>query len=132
MANTTADESVIIETSQDGSSFTVRDNPDYTTSPVSYTADPMSKGEKLGLGMFAVAFISLVGGLIVHDVKEGKRLSAEAEKRQEEMRRKREERQEWFDTQRREGRTVVETIDGEYMAIPNEAYQSAEIRKKAL
>lgn len=126
------DNSVIIETAPDGKSFSVRDNPDYTTPPVPYTADPMSKGEKVGLGMFAVAFISLVGGLIVHDVKEGKRLAKESEERQAEMRAKRAERQEWFDTQRREGRTVVETIDGEYLAIPNEAYQSAEIRKKAL
>jgi len=128
----TADESVLIETAEDGQSFTVRDNPDYTTPPVSYTAEPMSKSEVVGLSLFGAACLAAIGAVGWFGYKADKRLEAEAAEKQAEMKRKREERQEWFDTQRREGRTVIETRNGEYLSIDNEAYAKAEIRKKAI
>lgn len=38
--------------------------------------------------------------------------------------------QAWFDDQRREGKIVIETVDGEYMAIPAEAYAKSETLKR--
>lgn len=124
------DDSVEIVPSEDGSSFTVVDTGLPNTHV--YSVEPMSKGEKVGLSLLGTALLGVLGAVGYFSYKEDKKLKAEAAERQAEMKRKREERQEWFDAQRREGRTVIETIDGEYLAIPNEAYTKAEIRKKAL
>jgi hypothetical protein len=152
-ARSNVDESVEIVPSEDGKSFTVVDTglpaPTYVYEPT-----PMTKNDIIGVSIVGVLFAGVVGAVGWFSYKEDKKLKAESaarmaemkRKREEqdkklkaesaarmaEMKRKREERQEWFDHQRREGRTVIETIDGEYLAIPNEAYTKAEIRKKAL
>ena len=133
MATTTPDESVIITESEDGKSFTVSENPDYVPAPAYvYDSTPMSNGEKIGLSLFGLAFAGFVGAVGYFAHKENKKIEAEAAERQAEMKRKREERAAWFDTQRKEGRTVVETVDGKFLAIPNEAYASAEVRVKGV
>ena len=38
----------------------------------------------------------------------------------------------WFDHQRHAGRIVIETVDGEYMAIPAEAYATSEVIKREI
>lgn len=48
----------------------------------------------------------------------------------EALRAERDEREEWVNRVRVEGKIIVETVDGEYMAIPAEAYAKSEIRKK--
>jgi hypothetical protein len=130
---TTTDESVIITESEDGKSFTVSENPDYVAASVAaYDPTPMSKGEKIGLSIFGLAFAGFVGAVGYFSHKENKRIEEASAARQAEMKRKREERAAWFDTQRKEGRTVVETVDGKFLAIPNEAYASAEVRVKGI
>lgn len=124
------DDSVEIIESEDGKSFTVVDTGLPNTHV--YQAPPMSDGEKIGLSLLGLGFAAVIGAVGWFSYKEDKKLKAESAERTAEMKRKREERQAWFDTQRREGRTVIETIDGEYMAVPNEAYQNAEFRKKAV
>lgn len=130
-ARSNVDESVEIVPSEDGKSFTVVDTglpaPTYVYEPT-----PMTKNDIIGVSIVGVLFAGVVGAVGWFSYKEDKKLKAESAARMAEMKRKREERQEWFDHQRREGRTVIETIDGEYLAIPNEAYTKAEIRKKAL
>lgn len=130
-ARSNVDESVEIVPSEDGKSFTVVDTglpaPTYVYEPT-----PMTKNDIIGVSIVGALLAGVVGAVGWFSYKEDKKLKAESAARMAEMKRKREERQEWFDHQRREGRTVIETIDGEYLAIPNEAYTKAEIRKKAL
>lgn len=131
IARSNVDESVEIVPSEDGKSFTVVDTglpaPTYVYEPT-----PMTKNDIIGVSIVGALLAGVVGAVGWFSYKEDKKLKAESAARMAEMKRKREERQEWFDHQRREGRTVIETIDGEYLAIPNEAYTKAEIRKKAL
>jgi hypothetical protein len=130
-ARSNVDESVEIVPSEDGKSFTVVDTglpaPTYVYEPT-----PMTKNDIIGVSIVGALLAGVVGAVGWFSYKEDKKLKVESAARMAEMKRKREERQEWFDHQRREGRTVIETIDGEYLAIPNEAYTKAEIRKKAL
>lgn len=126
------DESIEIIESEDGKSFTVVDTGLPAPTNYTYSTEPLSKNDKIGLSLLGAGFAAVIGTIGWFTYKEDKKVKVETAARTAEMKRKREERQEWFDTQRREGRTVIETMDGEYMSIPNEAYQAAEFRKKAV
>lgn len=95
-----------------------------------------SKEENIVAAAITLAVVAGVGVLSYfgwkRDVQVQEKRQAEHKAYMEELAEKRKEREEWFATQRREGKVVIETIDGEYMAIPAEAWQNSEIRKKAL
>lgn len=94
----------------------------------------LSKDEAVTYALVGSAIATVVGVLSYFGWKADKakqaklneehavRLAA-AEARADEM-------QAWFDTQRRDGKIVIETIDGEYMAIPAQAYAESEIVTK--
>lgn len=107
-----------------------------TSAPVevayTYEARPMTPGEKAFLAGLAVTVIGGFGWLFRATIKEEKKAAAENKERIEAMRRKRAEREAWFDEQRKNGKMVIETREGTYMAIDNDAYMKAEFRKKAL
>lgn len=98
----------------------------------SYVQPPVTNGEKVLVGLILSAVAGFVGLAAWGGWKSEQKLEAERQERAAEMKRKRAEREEWFDTQRKEGKVVIETRDGEYLAIPAEAYAQAEVRKKAL
>lgn len=124
------DDSVIITSTED--SFTVSANPDYVpaTGTYSYNATPMTKNDVIGVSIVASVVAAVIGGIGWFAYKDEQKQKTALAERKAEMKRKREERQAWFDKQRKDGKTVIETWDGEYMAIPNEAYAQAEVRTK--
>lgn len=132
-ATPVADDSVIITEAADGKSFTVSDNPNYVPEPLKvpeYYSESMNKNDVIGLAIVGSLFAAFVGGIGWFSYKEDQKIKAETAARKEEQKRKRAERQAWFDKQRKDGKTVIETWEGEYMAIPNEAYAAAEVRPK--
>lgn len=95
---------------------------------------PMSKVEAgVILGVIATVFTA-VGFAIRADIKNEAKFAEEMRAEREERDRKaeatRKARSAWFDTQRRDSKVVLELRDGSYIAISNEAYASAEIKKK--
>lgn len=131
MAKTTVDESVDIIPSADGNSFTVVDTG---IPPARYASDatPMTKNDVIGVSIVASVVAAVIGGVGWFAYKDEQKRNAEIAERKAEQKRKREERQAWFDKQRKDGKTVIETWDGEYMAIPNDAYAAAEVRPKGM
>ena len=95
---------------------------------------PMNKAEAGVLVTLVLAAAGGLGWLIKTDIKNQELRAAELKAEREERDRKAEEarkaREEWFNKQRAEGKIVVETRDGKYMAIPAEAYAKAEVKKK--
>lgn len=95
---------------------------------------PMTKVE---VGIFVtlgLAVLTAVGFGIKHDIKMQEERAAEYKARQEERDAKaeasRKARTAWFDKQRTNGMRIIETRDGRYIAISNEAYANAEVKKK--
>ena len=97
-----------------------------------YQSAPMTTGEKTAAGVVVTLIAAAIAGCSWLYYKEDQKYKAELEEQMAEMKRKREEREAWFEKQRAEGKIVIETADGEYMSIPAEAYASSEVRKKAL
>ena len=101
---------------------------------VEYTPTPMSKTEAGIIGVVVIGVLTGFGFMIRADIKMQEEREAEYKTKQEERDRKaeatRKARAEWFDTQRKNGMRILETRDGRYVAISNEAYTKAEIKKK--
>lgn len=95
-----------------------------------YPVAPMTKDEKIVFGVIGAIVVGVTGALAWFGWKEEAKRQAEVEERQAEMRRKREERDLWIEEQRNSGKIIIETIDGEYIAIPAEEYAKASVRKK--
>ena len=95
-----------------------------------------SKEENIVASLVGLAIVGVVGTLSYFGWKNEQQRQAELDvkhaKLMAERDEKRKAREEWFERQRLEGKIVVETADGHYMAIPAEAYAKSESRKKAL
>lgn len=94
---------------------------------VSAEGEPMTTSEKAVLGGVFAVFTGVLGLLIWAGVKQDQLIAEEEQKRQEEVKRKREERNAWIEEQRKNGRIVLETQNGGYMSISAEAYAKAEV-----
>lgn len=105
-----------------------------TVSASPFTLEPqaMNTVDKVVFSAFAALAVGILGAASWFGWKAEQKRIEEDEKRKETMKRKRAEREQWFDNQRKSGRVVIETRDQEYIAIPAEAYAQAEVRKKAL
>jgi hypothetical protein len=106
------------------------------TPPVVHSKPPVNREDAL-LGVAISAVIAgAVGALAWFGWKADKERQAKLDEEHRikvaELKAKREELEFWFDRQRSEGKIVIETADGEYMAVPAEAYAQSEIRKRGL
>lgn len=128
----TAKREVIEIPGEDGGTITFDYNSSRTVAPNAFEPQSLNTVDKVVIGAFFSVAVGLVGLAGWFGWKDEQKKTAEYEERQEEMKRKRAEREAWFDKQRKEGKVVIETRSGEWMAIPSEAYAKAEIRKKAL
>jgi len=85
------------------------------------------------LALFA-GVVTAVGFAIRADIKNQAKWAEEEQARREERDAKaeatRKARTAWFDNQRTSGKVVLELRDGSYIAISNDAYAKAEIKKK--
>lgn len=95
-----------------------------------------SSNDNLIASAMALAVVGVIGALSYFGWKGEQERQAELDAKHkiamDEMAAKRKEREAWFESQRTEGKIVIETADGHYMAIPAEAYAKSESRKKAL
>ena len=108
-----------------------------STKPYSPTTDeyrPMSKTEAGLIVAVVGAVITAVGFGIRADIKNQEKWAEqqrlEREERDARAESVRKARTAWFDGQRQGGKTVLELRDGSYIAIDNDAYAKAEIKKK--
>jgi hypothetical protein len=108
-----------------------------STKPYSPPADeyrPMSKVEGgVIVGVVAAVVTAVVFGIradIKNQEKWAEQQRVEREERDARAESVRKARTAWFDSQRKGGKTVLELRDGSYIAIDNDAYAKAEIKKK--
>lgn len=96
----------------------------------------LSKDEAVTLAVVGTVIGSVVGVLSYFGWKADKakqaKLDEEHAVRLAEAEAKAAELKAWFDHQRHAGRIVIETVDGEYMAIPAEAYATSEVIKREI
>lgn len=100
----------------------------------SYSPTPMSKTEAGIWLAVGTGLITILGFAIRADIKNqekyAEQLRLEREERDAKAEASRKARTAWFDKQRTNGMRVLELRDGSYIAISNEAYSQAEIKKK--
>lgn len=105
-----------------------------TEPPASDPYRPMSKTEAGVIFGVVAAVATAIGFGIRADIKNQEKWAEqrriEREERDARAESVRKARTAWFDDQRRGGKTVLELRDGSYIAIDNEAYSKAEIKKK--
>ena len=99
-----------------------------------FTPTPMSKTEAGVWLTVGAAVVTVIGFAIRADIKNQEKYVEEERIRREERDAKaeatRKARSKWFDDQRKGGKVVLELRDGRYVAISNEAWSQAEIKKK--
>lgn len=99
-----------------------------------YQPRDMTKTEAGFILVLLAGVVSAVGLGIRADIKNqqkyAEQLRVEREERDARAESVRKARSAWFDDQRKGGKTVLELRDGTYIAISNEAYSKAEIKKK--
>lgn len=99
-----------------------------------YQPRDMTKGEAGFVLVLLAGVLTAVGFGIRADSKNQVQRAAEYKAEREERDAKaaaaRKARAEWFDSQRRGCKVVLELLDGSYIAISSEAYAKADIKKK--
>jgi hypothetical protein len=95
---------------------------------------PMTKVEAGIILTIMAAVVTGVGFAIRADIKNqaeyAEQMRLEREERDAKAEAARKARTAWFDNTRKNGMTVLELRDGSYIAISNDAYSKAEIKKK--
>lgn len=94
----------------------------------------ITKDEAMALAVVGTVIGAVVGTLAYFGWKTDKAKQAKLEREHRTAMAKAEAEasrmQAWFDRVRKDGKIVIETVDGEYMAVPAEAYAKSEIMSR--